>query len=76
MIDLTSSIVYPSDNSAGFLERFANVIPKTIVPLERIGTEEDMAGCILYLTSHAGSYLNGSVMLTDGGSLSIFPSTY
>jgi NAD(P)-dependent dehydrogenase (short-subunit alcohol dehydrogenase family) len=76
MVDLTSSIVYPSDNSAGFLAMFNNVIPKTIVPLERIGTEEDMAGCILYLTSRAGSYLNGTVMLTDGGSLSILPSTY
>jgi NAD(P)-dependent dehydrogenase (short-subunit alcohol dehydrogenase family) len=55
---------------------FNNVFPQTIVPVERIGTEEDMAGCILYLTSRAGAYLSGSVMLTDGGSLSILPATY
>jgi NAD(P)-dependent dehydrogenase (short-subunit alcohol dehydrogenase family) len=68
--------VFPSDTAAPMLARFNNVFPKTIVPVERIGTEEDMAGCILYLTSRAGGYLSGAVMLTDGGSLSILPATY
>ena len=52
------------------------VFPKTKIPLERAGTPEDMAGCILYLTSRAGAYVTGTVMLTDGGRLSVMPSTY
>ncbi|KAF9010420.1 NAD(P)-binding protein [Hymenopellis radicata] len=37
------------------------------VPLKRAGSEEDMAGAILYLASRAGAYMNGSVFVTDGG---------
>lgn len=39
----------------------------TAVPLKRPGTEEEMAGTILYLASRAGAYVNGSVWLVDGG---------
>ena len=45
-------------------------------PLERAGTEEDMAGLILFLASRAGAYCNGTMHLSDGGRLSMFPSTY
>ncbi len=51
-------------------------LPKSFIPVERLGTIEDMAGAILYLVSRAGGYLTGSVVLTDGGRLSIIPSTY
>ncbi|KAG7444210.1 NAD(P)-binding protein [Guyanagaster necrorhizus] len=37
------------------------------VPLKRAGSEEDMAGAILFLGSRAGAYMNGSVFLADGG---------
>jgi NAD(P)-dependent dehydrogenase (short-subunit alcohol dehydrogenase family) len=46
------------------------------VPLQRAGTEEDMAGLILYLTSRAGGYVTGTVLLTDGGRLSVNPAVY
>ena len=46
------------------------------VPLGRAGTANDMAGLILFLASRAGSYVDGAVQLTDGGRLSLFPSTY
>jgi hypothetical protein len=35
-----------------------------------------MAGAILYLTSRAGAFCNGSVQVVDGGALSIQPATY
>jgi NAD(P)-dependent dehydrogenase (short-subunit alcohol dehydrogenase family) len=54
----------------------SGVLPKNIVPLQRAGTIEDMAGAILYLTSRAGAYLNGNVVVTDGGRLSVVPATY
>lgn len=46
------------------------------VPLQRIGTEEDFAGVILFLTSAAGSYIDGNVVLTDGGRISTLPNSY
>jgi len=50
--------------------------PRTFIPAERPGSEEDMFGTCLYLASRAGAYLNGNVIVLDGGRLSILPSTY
>jgi NAD(P)-dependent dehydrogenase (short-subunit alcohol dehydrogenase family) len=58
------------------LARMGYTYKKELYPAERVGTEEDMAGVILYLTSHAGGYCNGSVLVTDGGRLSVLPSTF
>ncbi|KIV93997.1 hypothetical protein PV10_05162 [Exophiala mesophila] len=49
---------------------------KKLIPATRTGDEQDMAGVILWLTSRAGAYLNGSVVVTDGGRLGVLPSTY
>ncbi|KAG6040759.1 hypothetical protein E4U41_007199 [Claviceps citrina] len=46
------------------------------VPLERIGTEEDFAGIVLFLASRAGGYLDGTVILADGGRIATIPSSY
>ncbi|POS69092.1 3-oxoacyl-(acyl-carrier protein) reductase [Diaporthe helianthi] len=45
-------------------------------PATRWGTEEDMAGAVLYLASRAGSFVNGCILLVDGGALSMSPSSY
>ncbi|KAF2648938.1 short chain dehydrogenase [Lophiostoma macrostomum CBS 122681] len=44
---------------------FANLFDK--VPAKRAGTEEDMAGAILYLASRAGAYVDGVSLCIDGG---------
>ncbi len=64
--------------SKSSLEKFApgGVWPKEFMPLQRPGTIEDIAGTVLFLTSRAGAYLNGNVLLTDGGRLSVQPATY
>ncbi|TRM56941.1 hypothetical protein BD626DRAFT_412771 [Schizophyllum amplum] len=46
------------------------------VPLRRVGTEEDMAGTILFLASRAAAYVNGAVWLVDGGRVGSLPSNY
>jgi NAD(P)-dependent dehydrogenase (short-subunit alcohol dehydrogenase family) len=56
----------------GTYEKF----PRDFIPAERAGTVKDMAGAILFLASRAGGYINGNVLLTDGGRLSIQPATY
>lgn len=50
--------------------------PKSMVPLQRAGNVEDMAGLVLFLTSKAGAYLSGSVIVTDGGRMNVLPSSY
>lgn len=49
---------------------------KNIIPATRTGDEQDMAGVILWLTSRAGAYINGAVVVTDGGRLGVVPSSY
>ena len=51
-------------------------IPTSLIPRQEPGTAEDMAGTILFLTSKAGANLNGNVLVTDGGRLSVLPATY
>ncbi|KAL4788379.1 short-chain dehydrogenase [Aspergillus varians] len=46
------------------------------IPARRFGGDEEMAGAILYLASRAGSYSNGSILVTDGGRLSVMTGTY
>jgi NAD(P)-dependent dehydrogenase (short-subunit alcohol dehydrogenase family) len=47
-----------------------------LIPEGRAGSETDIAGVVLFLTSKAGSYMNGNVVVCDGGRLSVVPSTY
>ncbi|KAI1158359.1 short-chain dehydrogenase [Nemania serpens] len=46
------------------------------MPARRFGTDEEVAGTILYLASRAGAYCNGTVLTFDGGRLAVVPSTY
>jgi NAD(P)-dependent dehydrogenase (short-subunit alcohol dehydrogenase family) len=49
---------------------------KDFVPEERAGDQEDLAGAVLFLVSRAGAYINGNVLVTDGGRLGVLPGTY
>lgn len=69
--------------SAPIVERFGGnssgsdtSLPKEMVPLGRMGDEQDMAGTILYLASRAGSYCNGNLITVDGGRLNNFATTF
>ena len=74
---LTAIIVYPSEMTVDLIKNFDNQgWPKTVVPLQRAGDAQDLAGTILFLASRAGAYLNGNVLITDGGKLATIPSTY
>lgn len=39
------------------------------MPLQRIGKGEDVAGTALFLSSSAGSFVNGATITLDGGLL-------
>jgi 3-oxoacyl-[acyl-carrier protein] reductase len=46
---------------------FESVLPK--IPCGRIGKPEDIANCILFLSSEKASYINGACIIIDGGYL-------
>ncbi|KAI1458701.1 NAD(P)-binding protein [Annulohypoxylon moriforme] len=66
--------LYPSEMSAPILAKGG--VGKDQIPLARPGDEKDLGGTILYLASRAGAYNNGAVIVTDGGRLTTFPSTF
>jgi 2-deoxy-D-gluconate 3-dehydrogenase len=37
------------------------------IPAGRWGTPDDLQGAIVFLASHASDYVNGSVLVVDGG---------
>ncbi|KAK7755077.1 hypothetical protein SLS62_002892 [Diatrype stigma] len=69
--------LYPSEMTPHLVEKGnKDGWSKQFIPAQRAGDAQDMAGVVLFLTSRAGAYINGNVLLTDGGRLSITPSTY
>jgi NAD(P)-dependent dehydrogenase (short-subunit alcohol dehydrogenase family) len=46
------------------------------IPARHFGTDEEMAGTVLYLAGRAGSYCNGMVLMADGGRLGMIASSY
>ena len=59
---------FQSNMMAHTLEEYGEQI-KSSVPRGRIGVPEDMAGVSIFLSSKASSYITGSIIPVDGGSL-------
>ncbi|KAL7959239.1 hypothetical protein V8C34DRAFT_280731 [Trichoderma compactum] len=61
---------FPSKMSNGLLALSggADKIAKAN-PMRRLGRPEDIAGIVVYLTSRAGSHVNGEAIAIDGGAL-------
>jgi NAD(P)-dependent dehydrogenase (short-subunit alcohol dehydrogenase family) len=51
-------------------------LDQSLVPAGRTGREEDIAGAVLWMAGRGGGYLNGSVVVVDGGRLGMLASTY
>ncbi len=74
-VDLSARNITVNAIAPGFFEsKMADVVIEKYIddiqadcPLGRIGRPEDIIGALLYLTSRAGSYVNGSVLPVDGG---------
>jgi NAD(P)-dependent dehydrogenase (short-subunit alcohol dehydrogenase family) len=59
---------FESKMMAATLEKFREMIEGSI-PLGRIGSPQDVAGTCLWLSSRAGSYVNGATVALDGGAV-------
>jgi len=56
---------FPSDMNTIARDQEAELAKR--IPLQRVGTDEDMAGAAIYLASRAGDYVVGSTIIVDGG---------
>ncbi|RMZ70925.1 pap2 domain [Pyrenophora seminiperda CCB06] len=66
--------VFPTDMTAGIVQGLSvgngeGKVDRKVIPAERVGSEEDVAGAVLWMVGRAGGYLNGSVVVVDGGRL-------
>ncbi|KAF1975034.1 NAD(P)-binding protein [Bimuria novae-zelandiae CBS 107.79] len=63
---------YPSEMTKSRDPRFGT----GQVPQGRMGGVNDVAGLLLFLVGKGGAYVNGTVQVTDGGRMGVFPGTY
>lgn len=59
----------PSDMSKQLLTYAGLEQVNAVHPLGRIGTPEDMGGAAIYLSSRAGAWVTGTILVVDGGVL-------
>lgn len=73
-------LVFPSDISAALLEgkepTKEGSFPTSFIPNQKTGDEQDMAGTLLYMASRAGAYMNGTILLLDGGRSGVLNTSY
>lgn len=53
---------------ADALKNFRDQVVDSI-PLGRIGKPQDVSAACIYLSSEAGSFINGAILPVDGGAL-------
>ncbi|GER86376.1 gluconate 5-dehydrogenase [Dictyobacter vulcani] len=58
---------FPTRMSGALLERYGKEMLADI-PLARFGSEEDLKGVIVFLSSPAAAYITGQTLVVDGGS--------
>ncbi|EPE36433.1 NAD(P)-binding Rossmann-fold containing protein [Glarea lozoyensis ATCC 20868] len=74
--------MFPSEMTAdmkalqGEDPREEGAVEKGVIPMERCGREEEIAGTAVYLASKAGAYLSGCVVVPDGGRMGGISNSY
>lgn len=74
MLTSLATLVYPTEMTNHWVDKGV-VLPEEY-PGGRFGDELDMAGAILFLASRAGGFVNGQILISDGGKLGTIPATY
>ena len=69
--------MFPSEmNPSGGDKRKEGDVDHANIPMGRFGTEEEMAGLLLFLASPAGGYVDGDIVVIDGGRVGKVPSSF
>ena len=61
--DMIDAVIPPGMNKEEYYEQ----VSKAVVPMQRPGTPEDIAGAALFLASHLSDYVTGDRILVGGG---------
>lgn len=63
---------FPSDMTAGFFDAVPDLEQTVLqrIPARRFGTQQDIGGMVIFLSSKAGAYVTGTITALDGGFLS------
>ncbi|KAF5019125.1 hypothetical protein F66182_8894 [Fusarium sp. NRRL 66182] len=65
--------LFPTDMTSLMMQSVGAYAASKGIPEGRPGGSEDVAGIILFLASKAGAYLNGNILVCDGGRLAVVP---
>jgi NAD(P)-dependent dehydrogenase (short-subunit alcohol dehydrogenase family) len=57
---------FPSKMTSAFVQKFGDKI-RNSNPMNRLGTDDDLKGVVVFLASQAASYVTGQVIAIDGG---------
>jgi NAD(P)-dependent dehydrogenase (short-subunit alcohol dehydrogenase family) len=76
--------IYPSEMTAGGIQAQGldglgvtdGDFPRTMIPLTRAGSEQDIGGLLVFMAGASGGYLNGTIIVSDGGRIASIPATY
>ena len=67
-VNLIAPGTIETDLNRGFLAHPENRQAKLgLIPMDRIGRPEDIAGAAVYLASDAAAYVTGATIVVDGG---------
>ncbi|MHB9145390.1 MAG: 3-oxoacyl-[acyl-carrier-protein] reductase [Symbiobacteriia bacterium] len=67
---ITANVIAPGAIDAGMLTDLSTEAREAFVqqiPLNRLGTPEDVAGAVVFLASDLGNYITGQTLAIDGG---------
>ncbi|MCU1346450.1 MAG: short-chain dehydrogenase/reductase [Acidimicrobiia bacterium] len=73
-INTVAPDIFPTPNSGGYDPEYqasfkGQISAATGIPMARVGTGEDLSGCLLFLASDLSSYVTGTTLHVDGGTL-------
>ncbi|NPV89260.1 MAG: glucose 1-dehydrogenase [Firmicutes bacterium] len=57
---------FPTDMSSGLLKKTIDLVMPRI-PLNRLGSDHDLKGAVVFLSSAASDYITGQCLVVDGG---------
>ena len=66
-LGVTANVVNPGPTDTGWMDDALAARIASITPLQRVGTTQDAAALVRFLCSPDGGWINGQLLISDGG---------